>query len=349
MNTKQFINSVILIVLHTFFWVGVYFFYTYFLGYGSKNTAYVNNFALYLMPVTIIMSYFFLYVLIPKYLIAKKHGLFVLYTVYTFIVSFCLIMLSILYGIVFSTDLTINDSKPLTKTILFIILGIYMVVLVVIAIGLVLSSYKSTLKNEDLKTKFLETKLQLKEQELRFLKMQIQPHFLFNTLNTIYGLAIQKHENAPEMILKLSNLLDYILYQVDKPKVFLMDEIAHLEDYISLEKMRFHDTLKINFIKNIQAENVDVSPMLLIPFVENAFKHGVIVNNFFTINIDLKVTETKLYFTIENNYNKEKENIQGGIGLENSRKRLEMLYPEKHSLEIIGKDNIFKIILEINF
>ena len=104
--------------------------------------------------------------------------------------------------------------------------------------------------------------------------MQIHPHFLFNSLNTIYGFALKKSDDAPEMILKLSNLLDYILYQIEKPQVLLTDEINHLMDYVSLEKMRFHDTLDVTFnIENIN-ESTKIAPMLLLPFIENSFKHG---------------------------------------------------------------------------
>ncbi|MEE9407131.1 MAG: histidine kinase [Polaribacter sp.] len=348
MKTKVIITTLIKLILHSFFWIGVYFFYTYFLGYGSDNIAYVNKFSAFLMPVTIIMSYFFLYQLIPKYLIAKKHGLFVLYTIYTFIISFCFIMISIFYGLVFSTELTIENSRPLTKTIFFIALGIYIVVLVVITIGLVIHSYKNIVNNEDLKNKFLQTQLELKEQELKFLKMQIHPHFLFNSLNTIYGFAIAKADEAPEMILKLSNLLDYILYQVEKPKVLLIEEINHLEDYISLERMRFHDTLKVDFSKERLNDSLQIPPMLLIPFVENSFKHGEIKDGVLNVNIRLKTENNCLFFEVENTATKkEKKNV--GIGLQNIKKRLEMLYSKKHQLEIIEKNDTFKVHLKIEF
>ena len=346
MEAKGIIRSLIKISLHFVFWSGVYLFYTYFLGYGSSNTAYVNKFSAFLMPVTILVSYFFLYKLIPQYLISKKYGLFVLYTLYTGIISFFFVMISILYGLVFSTALTVSNTKPLTKTIFFLVLGVYMVILVVIAIGLIVHSYKIAVHTEDLNNKFLQTQLQLKEQELKFLKLQIHPHFLFNALNTIYGFALLKGEEAPEMILKLSNLLDYILYQIEKPKVLLEEEVHHLEDYISLEKMRFHDTLQVNFKKEIEHQNVQISPMLLIPFVENSFKHGKMIEGILQIDIHLKVDENKLLFTVKN-ASKIKEDVKTGIGIENIKKRLEILYAEKHQLEIIEQDNCFKIALKV--
>ena len=331
---------------HIFFWVGVYFFYTYFLGYGSLNVNYVNSFSWYLMPSTIVISYLFLYYLFPFYLQKKKYFLFFLYSIYTFIISNCAIILSILFGFIFldaSDNITVI---PLTKGLPFIIFGVYMVVLFSIVIGLMLFNYLDQKKTEDLKNKFLQTQLQLKEQELKLLKMQIHPHFLFNSLNTIYGFALQKGDEAPEMILKLSNLLDYILYQIEKPKVLLDEEINHLEDYISLEKMRFHDTLKVDFKKEILQENVQISPMLLIPFVENSFKHGKIVDGVLHINIQLKVESNKLVFTIENS-SKNKEISKTGIGIENIRKRLQMLYPDKHQLKIQDKEATFSVSLKI--
>ncbi|PQJ69296.1 histidine kinase [Polaribacter butkevichii] len=347
-NVSPFVRLILKIVLHTFFWVIVYFFYTYFLGYGSDNIKYVNAFSGFLMPSTIVVCYFFLYYLIPKYLQKKKYVSFVIYSIYSFIISTSFLILSVLYGFVLLENPDKEAVIPLTKSLPNIIFGVYMVILFVIVIGLVGYNYLAQVKTDDLKSKFLETQLQLKEQELKFLKMQIHPHFLFNSLNTIYGFAIAKADEAPEMILKLSNLLDYILYQADKPKVLLIEEVNHLEDYISLEKMRFHDTLNVNFIKEKLNDSLQIPPMLLIPFVENSFKHGVIIDGILKVDIQLKVDVDYLFFEIENS-SKEKEDINGGIGLENIKKRLEMLYPKKHQLEIIDKKDVFKVSLKIEF
>jgi sensor histidine kinase YesM len=347
-NASPFINFILKAVLHAFFWVGVYFFYTYFLGYGSNNIKYVNSFSAFLMPSTIIVCYFFLYYLIPNYLQKKKYLLFVLYSVYSFIITTSFLILSILYGFVLLQNPNKESVIPLTKSLPFIVFGVYMVVLFVIVIGLVGYNYLEQVKTEDLKNKFLETQLQLKEQELKFLKMQIHPHFLFNSLNTIYGFAIAKADEAPEMILKLSNLLDYILYQVEKPKVLLVEEVNHLEDYISLEKMRFHDTLKVNFIQEKMKDSIQIPPMLLIPFVENSFKHGEIKEGILKVDILLKTENNALFFTVENS-SEIKEKSYSGIGLQNIRKRLEMLYPKKHQLEIIETKDTFKVDLKIDF
>ena len=346
--SKTVYKSLSTVISHLLFWVVVYFFYNYFLGYGSNNTNYVSRFSLFLMPVTISVSYFFLYFLIPKYLLTKKQVLFLLYSIYTFIVSAYLIILSILYALVFLIDLNSDETSPLTKTLPFIILGVYFVVFMVIIFGLVLHNYKSIVKNEDLNSKFLQAQLQLKEQELKFLKMQIHPHFLFNSLNTIYGFALKKENETPEMILKLSNLLDYILYQVKKPKVNLKEEIAHIKEYIEFEKIRFRDSLIVDFKSQINDEYVQIPPMLLIPFVENAFKHGNIVDGFLTVKVEIKIIDNQLEFYIRNTVlNDSSKQIEGGIGLENIKKRLDLLYPDNFQLNIETTKKWFNVNLII--
>ena len=342
-NTFKYLS---ILIINLMFWIGVYFFYTYFLGYGSSNTEYVNRFSAYLMPVTIVLAYFVILYLIPNYLRERKYGLFVLYGVYTFIVSFVAIMLSIFFGLVLSSYLKDVNSAVLTKSIPLIVLGIYFVVVIAVAVSLMVYSFLSNLKNEDLKNKFLQTQLQLKQQELKFLKMQIHPHFLFNSLNTIYGYALKKADEAPEMILKLSNLLDYILYQIDKPSVLLENELNHIEDYVALEKIRFHDTLRAEFKREQIIEPITIAPMLLIPFVENSFKHGAIIDGVLKVMINVHVDGDELFFRISNSI-QESEEASPGIGLENIRKRLNMLYENKHELEIEKKDGFFHVNLKV--
>ena len=333
--------------IHILFWLVVYFFYNYFLGYGSENIDYVTRFSLFLMPVTIVVSYVFLLYLIPRFLLVNKQGLFILYSIYTLIISYFFISISILYGSILLNHLRVDSSSPLTKTFLFIVLGVYFVVFIAITIGLLMNNYKSLVKNEDLKNKILQTQLQLKEQELKMLKMQIHPHFLFNSLNTIYGFALKKADEAPEMILKLSNLLDYILYQIEKPTVSLENEINHLEDYISLEKLRFHDSLEVSFLKEDKISDIYIAPMLLIPFVENSFKHGAIIDGCLQIAIAVKREKEILIFEVENSV-LENTNSTNGIGLENITKRLKMLYPNAYTLEIKQINKLFKVQLTIN-
>lgn len=347
MKSKNTILKYILTICgHLLFWIVIYNFYAYFLGYGSSNTRYVKLFSAFLMPATILISYFLIYYLIPNYLLTKKYLYFILYSIYAFILSVFVIILSILYGLLFSEGFKQMGTVPLTKTLPFIILGVYFVVLIIVSFSLIMHNYKSIVSNENLKNKILQTQLQIKDQELRFLKMQIHPHFLFNSLNTIYGFALKKKDEAPEMILKLSNLLDYILYQIEKPQVLLMDEINHLLDYVSLEKMRFHDTLEVKTNIDVSNNSIQIAPMLLIPFVENAFKHGDIINGSLKVSINIKTEGDQLFFEIENTSIKENK-VNKGIGLENIEKRLEMIYGNTYLLETNQSDTSFKVKLTI--
>lgn len=301
------------------------------------------------MPVTILISYFFIYYLIPEYLKAKKYGLFILYSSYTFILSVFAIIISILYGLLYTEELKPENTSPLTKTLPFIILGVFFVVLIMITLHLTLLNYKSIVNNENLSNKILNAQLQLKEQELKLLKMQIHPHFLFNALNTIYGLALKSSENTPEIILKLSNLLDYILYQVNKPKVRLIDEVTHIREYMELEKIRFRDTLEVVFKADQIVEDVEIAPMILIPFVENAFKHGQSNQGIFKIFINITFIEGTLNFGIKNTVDpKIPEQHTEGIGLINIQKRLSILYKDNYTLHMDRTLEWYTVNLTIN-
>jgi len=229
---------------------------------------------------------------------------------------------------------------PMSKNFLFILLLVFLVSGVVSFITLLNHNFRTISKNKELQNKILETQLQLKEQELHYLKMQIHPHFLFNTLNTIYGFALKQSVQTPEIILKLSNLLDYILYQVNKPRVSLKEEVLHIKEYVELEKIRFKDTLKAIFVSDEIDEHLQIAPMLLIPFVENAFKHGNLIDGFLQIRVEVKLLEKQLTFSVSNTYlDQDEEEKNGGIGLENIRKRLELNYKDNYSLEHKIKDN----------
>jgi len=333
--------------LHLVFWCAVLLFFTYFFGAESKNYSDTLSFSLFLMPITIATTYVSIYKLIPEYLITKRYLLFGLYSFYTLIISGYLIMVSIFFSFIYLANFEYNAMNPVTKNILFVAIAVYLVVIVVSTFKLVKLNLKHTEKTKKLETKILETQLKLKEQELNYLKMQIHPHFLFNTLNTMYGFALKKADETPEMILKLSNLLDYLLYQVDKPFVLLTTEINHIKDYIELEKMRFNDTLKINFNYSNVSETIKIAPILLLPFIENSFKHGSIKNGVLSINIDLDCNDENITFKIENSYKKSKDS-EKGIGLENIKKRLDLLYKTNYKLNINDNEGAFKVTLNLN-
>jgi two-component system LytT family sensor kinase len=334
-------------VLHLSFWFVVWFFFKTFFSVGSSNAQFIYWFSILLSAISIVASYVFVYNLLPNYLLKKKYKEFALYTFYAGVFITCCVFMTITFGFIFYFNLEFQKMPELTKSSSVILVCVVLIVVISSGIKILSHNYKSLEKNKSLENKILQAQLQIKEQELKFLKMQIHPHFLFNSLNTIYGFALRKKDEAPEMILKLSNLLDYILYQVDKPAVNLQDEIHHLEDYISLEEMRFHDTLNVAFQKKNINSDIQIAPMLLIPFVENSFKHGKIVDEKLEVAIDLHIENKTLIFEITNTSESE-EKEHKGIGLENIQKRLEMLYPDAHHLIVEDKKNQFRIRLQIS-
>ncbi|MDO5980977.1 sensor histidine kinase [Flavivirga spongiicola] len=348
MLTKQFfLKKTGQLLLHIIFWCGVLFFYTYFFGFDSLDFSYVLSFSLFLMPITIATTYVFIYKLIPSYLIKKRYFLFGLYSLYTVIISSYLIIISVFYGLIYLSHFQYADMAPISRNLLFVAIAVYLVVIVVSGFKLLKLNLKHIEQTNKLENKILETQLKLKEQQLNYLKMQIHPHFLFNTLNTMYGFALKKADDTPEMILKLSNLLDYLLYKVDKPFVLLTDDIDHIKDYIELEKMRFNETLNIHFSTQNISENIKIAPMLLLPFIENSFKHGTIKNGLLSIKINITYRNKSIYFNIENT-STQSETYKNGIGLENMQKRLDLLYKNNYTLNITKDSHFFKVNLILN-
>ncbi len=185
--------------------------------------------------------------------------------------------------------------------------------------------------------------------ELSFLRSQISPHFLFNVLNNIVAMVRLKSDNLEDTVVKLSTLLQYMLYKTDEEKVFLRNEIEYLESYIDLQSQRFGNKMQI--IRNITVNDTyqTIEPMLLIPFVENAFKHGYGLIKNPIINIILKIENDVLIFEVRNKF--DDTNLQkdktSGIGLTNVKRRLELLYPASHQLEMIKNDTWFMISLKL--
>ncbi|MDD7913501.1 sensor histidine kinase [Polaribacter ponticola] len=288
-------------------------FFSLFFSVGSNNENFIFWFSSILSAISISSSYVFVYYLIPSFLIAKRYRQFLLYTFYAVVFIVCAVLMTVVFGFVFFYNLEFQQMPALTKNSGVILVCVLLIISISSAIKILKHNYKSLEEKKTLENKFLQTQLQLKEQELKFLKMQIHPHFLFNTLNTLYGFAIKKSDKAPDMILKLSNLLDYILYQVDKSLVRLQDEINHIEDYISLEKSRFQEGLQIRFDKKLIDKKLEIAPMLLLPFVENAFKHGAQIDEVVSVNITLKVDVKELSFSIENS-SKNKKVLETVLG-----------------------------------
>lgn len=348
MNTQKLVKILLLkAIKHILFWSVVLLFFTYFFSAGSSNFKDTLMFSMFLMPTTIATTYVSIYKLIPEYLLTKRYLRFGVYTFYTLVISMYLIMISIFFSLIYLSNFEFEQMNPITRNIILVTSSVYLVVILVSAFKLLQLNLKSNKKTAVLESKILETQLKLKEQELNYLKMQIHPHFLFNTLNTMYGSALKKADETPDMILKLSNLLDYLLYQVDKPFVSLEDEIHHIEDYISLEKMRFNETLNVSFFKDIHSNAISIAPMLFIPFVENSFKHGTLKDGVLNIDLSIEATSEMINFKISNS-SLNTQNKNEGIGLQNIKKRLELLYSNQYQLDISQKQSKFTVNLQLN-
>ena len=184
--------------------------------------------------------------------------------------------------------------------------------------------------------------------ELSFLKSQVNPHFLFNSLNGIYALAIKKSDKTPEAVLQLSDLLRHMLYDADQGKVQLSKEIDYLKNYIQLQKMRLSEEAEISLETSGPLSDYEIEPLLFIPFVENAFKHGVDANGA-DIKINLTVEKNKLHFKMSNRISQAKsKDGASGIGLSNVKKRLELNYGSHYKLNYGAEKGYFHVDLQIN-
>jgi LytS/YehU family sensor histidine kinase len=191
--------------------------------------------------------------------------------------------------------------------------------------------------------------------ELENLKAQISPHFLFNTMNNFYGLAVENSKKLPDLMIRLSDLLRYSLYETKQAKVPLKDELSYLKNYVELEKIRLESNLDIKFNVNVDnPEKYQIAPLLFIVFIENAFKHARnIMNEPVLISINLSVSEDGiLNLAVKNNFNANAKNdfvTEKGIGLENAKKRLNVIYPnENHLLRIDHNERFYNVDLTIH-
>lgn len=191
-------------------------------------------------------------------------------------------------------------------------------------------------------------KAEKSQAELALLRSQINPHFFFNTLNNLYALSIKKSDEAPEVILKLSDMMRYTVYEGEKEKVKLADEIEYLNNYIELHKIRYKKSVEITFKHDIDT-NLKIAPLMYIILLENAFKHGIdsLSENAF-VNISLYEKENAIYFEIENNFDAKEKSELSGIGLKNLKKRLSLLYKNNHEIKTNITNNLYKTTLKIS-
>ena len=328
------------------FWLGYFTFNTIRWGNFYNDYLYSIKSNVIEFPFHIILSYLFIFYLLPKLFNGKGIEFFTLLFIslgLTLVLKFQ-ITYFFTSGDVLPEFAGITSKIDLTYAINVILGEIYVIAFV--------TAIKSAIDWTKQRQYLAATSEMLLENELKYLRSQIQPHFFFNTLNNLYSLTIDKSDKAPDLILKLSDLMKYFLYETGKEFQTLKNEISHIKDYIAIEKLRYDEALKVNFKIDGKTKKVLIKPLILIPLVENAFKHGArnsTKNGY--IDITLKATKTLLDFRVENSFEKQTKKIKaqiGGIGLTNLKKRLELNYgPDFYSLDIIKEKNKYIAHLKV--
>jgi two-component system LytT family sensor kinase len=285
----------------------------------------------------VIIFYLNIYILIPRFLYTKKYGILLLSLAGLFAMA---------VGIHFLLFSAIISDRPavLVRMIGFNLPPFVMTVAASIAYRMIADKSATDRLLHEKQEENLKS-------ELLFLRSQISPHFMFNVLNNMLAMARSKSEQLEPTILKLSSLMRYILYESDDEKVSIKKEADYLQSYIDLQKQRIGAKVLLDVNINLPDNGQEIAPMLLIPFIENAFKHGTSYRDKPEIHIDLNIQQEFLYFTTRNRYNPSITEIKdktSGIGLANVKRRLNLLYPERHNLLITDNDNWFTVSLQLN-
>lgn len=325
------------------FWI--FYFIFNFLRFASINNDYWYSLKSNLIefPLNIVITYFTIYYLIPKFILKKKYlQFFLLFSVS--LLMFYLVRTGLNYILVTENiwPEAQGVQEPFTVIhVVELVIGAIYVIALVSAIKLTYDWVNEKKRNEDLQRMQLET-------ELNFLKSQIQPHFFFNTLNNLYALVIKKSPNAPNVVLKLSEIMQYVLYEVKEPKISLMKSINYLYSYLELETLRYGERVKSEISIDGDIDDVEVPPLLFLPFLENCFKHGTNHTEDIKVGITFVVKDNFLYFTVENNHVPDSNrNTKHGIGIENVKRRLQLLYGTNYQLKTRSKGNIYTVNLKL--
>ncbi|MDZ7773123.1 MAG: histidine kinase [Balneolaceae bacterium] len=319
-------------------------------GYGYRQGL---IFVAFLLPVLATTTYFLLYYLVPRYLLRRRFFLFGLFTVFTFIAAAWLELMISIGLFVVVAELQIQQLNPRITDLGYLSGAIAMAILPAVAIHITRQWYRERETSERLKQEKLELELRAREKELDYLKEQIRPHFLFNVLNSLYGLTLEKSDEAPELVLKVSNMLDYMLYSGSDARVPVPDEIEHITNYIDIQKIRCGDRLTVE-LETDPAEGYTMAPMILLPFVENSFKHGVSQSSSESyVRVSVRVEQGDdagpacLQMEVINSLVSRQKQEKTGVGLSNTRKRLELLFGEDFDLHTQQTENEYRIRLTI--
>ncbi len=292
-----------------------------------------------LSTVLIIIFYFNYLFLIPKYLLAKKYWLYF---------SFLLLAITtvfLLFGVIFFFSDFNPETLAKTNPTIEKIIPVIIVNAILLWVLSIVSSILWTIYN-----RLKQTETEKLTAQIASLKSQINPHFLFNTLNNFYATAIDTSPKAADLVDKLSEMMRYTMKDTQQDVVLLEDEINYINNFIELQKMRLDRSVKLEYdsLENIPA--LQIAPMLLVPFIENAFKHGVNSEQKSHIKIEMTMNKTEFQLSVVNNKVTIQKEIseRSGLGIENTKHRLNLIYPSKHLLVINDTEKEFSVSLHIN-
>jgi len=308
------------------------------------NQDLINLSSSFLFVVNIILFYLNYLVLVPKLLLQKKTGLYV-FCAFVFIVFFTYLFREIDTKIDKSFIFLEHGPRPRHFYIGMKSIMVAVNSFLILAMGTVIRMYSEWSSNEISKK---QIEAQKSTSELHFLKNQISPHFLFNSLNSIYSLTKKKSNGAPEAVITLSELLRYMLYQTNQDFVLLSNELDYIQNYLKLQRIRIANNEHVTINVHGGITNQKIRPLLLISFIENAFKYGTDFKGTTKIKIEIYVKDDELQFTCVNLIGSRKnDKNSSGIGLQNTRDRLKLLYPNNHWLSIKEVDNEFVVELTL--
>lgn len=342
-------KKILHIIAHVAGWFG-YFFIPSFIEslQGDPDAFHFPNLLILIQILMVVYFYVNYLVLIPGLVFKKKYLLYALATI------------AIIFGFSFTIEFVVQTILPPFREIgqpvdfgpdkpvrdMFGPLKGISVFLVVFVISTALKMSVEWFRNEKKRKELENDKLKA---ELQALRAQIDPHFFFNVLNNICSLARKKSDDTEAFIIRLSELIRYSLYENKGEKFFLEKEINFLKNYIEIQQMRLDKNAEIAFDYSNTNVNLMIEPMLLFPFVENAFKHGVSYRGDVKIEIIIKTDGSVLYFEVTNPLIQETSSDKaGGIGIMNVEKRLNLLYPNRHKLEIDNNNGLFSVKLKID-
>jgi two-component system, LytTR family, sensor kinase len=336
-------NSYI-VTIHVVFWFIVLSLnYSFFIFRGSDVP--LENYILVTIKTALEAGDLYIYylIIVPRFFITGKYVRFLFISI-----IYALVYIPFYAAVITSSDILLNLAENWKGYSFELVVATYYVIFYIILGGL----FKLAIDGiESRQQKLRLEKLNVKN-ELALLRTQINPHFLFNTLNTIHSFIISNNSNSAKAVIKLSDIMRYMLYDAGKDKITLEQELEYLRSYISLQDFRLEKKGLVEFNINGSPEGILIPPMLLTPFVENVFKHGKTRDTRSGIKINLDVTNTSMLFNISNYYDLDKSpeiKQSQGVGLKNVRRRLELLFPEKHSLVITKKEGKFMVHLNIAF